>query len=65
VGLGCKAPPRKDGVSYGSHPEALIPLTDKLIRKLALAEWDARIAGAGASGFVWALGEKNPLIFLS
>jgi len=65
VGPGCKAPPRRDGVSYGSHPEALIPLMDKLTRRLELAEWDARIAGAGASDFVWALGEKNPLMFLS
>ena len=40
-------------------PDALIPLTDKLIRQAELAGCGARFAGAGAGGSVWALGEKK------
>ncbi|MGE5838521.1 MAG: galactokinase, partial [Deltaproteobacteria bacterium] len=40
-------------------PDALIPLTDKLIRQAEQAGCGARFAGAGAGGSVWALGEKN------
>jgi D-glycero-alpha-D-manno-heptose-7-phosphate kinase len=40
-------------------PDALIPVTDKLIRQAEQAGCGARFAGAGAGGSVWALGEKN------
>ena len=40
-------------------PDALIPLTDKLIRQAELAGCGARFAGAGAGGSVWAVGEKK------
>ena len=40
-------------------PDALIPVTDKLIRQAELAGCGARFAGAGAGGSVWALGEKK------
>jgi D-glycero-alpha-D-manno-heptose-7-phosphate kinase len=40
-------------------PDALIPVTDKLIRQAEQAGCGARFAGAGAGGSVWALGEKK------
>ncbi|NTV59620.1 MAG: galactokinase [Deltaproteobacteria bacterium] len=40
-------------------PDALIPVTDKLIRQAELEGCGARFAGAGAGGSVWALGEKK------
>ena len=40
-------------------PDALIPVTDKLIRQAEEAGCGARFAGAGAGGSVWALGEKG------
>jgi len=40
-------------------PDALIPITDKLIRQAEQAGCGARFAGAGAGGSVWALGEKR------
>jgi galactokinase/mevalonate kinase-like predicted kinase len=40
-------------------PDALIPVTDRLIRQAEEAGCGARFAGAGAGGSVWALGEKR------
>ena len=40
-------------------PDALIPVTDRLIRRAEEAGCGARFAGAGAGGSVWALGEKR------
>ncbi|HYQ60322.1 MAG TPA: hypothetical protein VEP29_04690 [Desulfatiglandales bacterium] len=40
-------------------PDALIPVTDKLIRQAEEAGCGARFAGAGAGGSIWALGEKK------
>jgi D-glycero-alpha-D-manno-heptose-7-phosphate kinase len=40
-------------------PDALIPVTDKLIRQAEEAGCGARFAGAGAGGSVWALGVKK------
>jgi D-glycero-alpha-D-manno-heptose-7-phosphate kinase len=40
-------------------PDALIPVTDTLIRQAEQAGCGARFAGAGAGGSVWALGEKK------
>lgn len=40
-------------------PDALIPVTDELIRQAEQAGCGARFAGAGAGGSVWALGEKK------
>jgi len=40
-------------------PDALIPVTDNLIRQAEEAGCGARFAGAGAGGSVWALGQKK------
>jgi D-glycero-alpha-D-manno-heptose-7-phosphate kinase len=40
-------------------PDALIPVTHKLIRQAEETGCGARFAGAGAGGSVWALGEKK------
>jgi D-glycero-alpha-D-manno-heptose-7-phosphate kinase len=40
-------------------PDALIPVTHKLIQRAEEAGCGARFAGAGAGGSVWALGEKD------
>ena len=40
-------------------PEALIPITEQLIRQAEEAGCGARFTGAGAGGAVWALGEKE------
>ena len=40
-------------------PDALIPLTAKLIRQAEQAGCGARFAGAGAGGSVWAIGGKK------
>jgi D-glycero-alpha-D-manno-heptose-7-phosphate kinase len=40
-------------------PDALIPVTHKLIQKAEAEGCAARFAGAGAGGSVWALGEKK------
>jgi D-glycero-alpha-D-manno-heptose-7-phosphate kinase len=40
-------------------PDALIPVTHKLIQQAEEAGCGARFAGAGAGGSVWALGEKK------
>jgi D-glycero-alpha-D-manno-heptose-7-phosphate kinase len=40
-------------------PDALIPVTHKLIEQAEEAGCGARFAGAGAGGSVWALGEKR------
>lgn len=40
-------------------PDALIPVTDRLIRQAEEAGCGARFTGAGAGGSVWALGEKE------
>jgi len=40
-------------------PNALIPITEKLIQQAEDAECGARFAGAGAGGSIWALGEMN------
>jgi D-glycero-alpha-D-manno-heptose-7-phosphate kinase len=40
-------------------PDALIPVTAKLIQQAEQAGCGARFAGAGAGGSVWALGEKK------
>ena len=42
-------------------PDALIPVTHKLIRQAEEAGCGARFAGAGAGGSVWALGEKKKI----
>ena len=39
-------------------PNAIIPLTERLIHQAEIAGCGARFAGAGAGGTVWALGEK-------
>lgn len=40
-------------------PDALIPITEQLIRQAEDAGCGARFTGAGAGGSVWALGEKE------
>ncbi len=40
-------------------PDALIPVTQKLIQQAEEERCGARFAGAGAGGSVWALGEKR------
>lgn len=40
-------------------PDALIPITEQLIRTAETAGCGARFAGAGCGGAVWALGEKD------
>ena len=40
-------------------PDALIPITERLIRQAEEAGCGARFTGAGAGGSVWALGEKE------
>jgi D-glycero-alpha-D-manno-heptose-7-phosphate kinase len=40
-------------------PDALIPVTERLIRQAEKAGCGARFTGAGAGGSVWALGEKE------
>ncbi len=40
-------------------PEALIPITSKLVEQAEQAGCGARFAGAGAGGAIWALGEKE------
>ena len=40
-------------------PDALIPVTERLIRQAEEAGCGARFTGAGAGGSVWALGEKQ------
>ena len=40
-------------------PEALIPVTSKLIEQAELAECGARFTGAGAGGSLWAIGGKK------
>jgi D-glycero-alpha-D-manno-heptose-7-phosphate kinase len=40
-------------------PDALIPVTHKLIQQAEQSGCGARFAGAGAGGSVWALGEKK------
>ena len=41
-------------------PEALIPITEKMVAQAEREECGARFAGAGAGGSIWALGEiKN------
>ncbi|MFC1868916.1 galactokinase [Thermodesulfobacteriota bacterium] len=40
-------------------PDALIPVTEKLIDQAEVAGCGARFAGAGAGGSVWALGEPD------
>jgi D-glycero-alpha-D-manno-heptose-7-phosphate kinase len=42
-------------------PDALIPITDRLIRQAEDAGCGARFTGAGAGGSVWALGEKDKI----
>lgn len=42
-------------------PDALIPLTEKLIRQAEQRGCGARFAGAGAGGSVWALGEIDSI----
>ena len=42
-------------------PDAMIPVTAKLIQQAEQAGCGARFAGAGAGGSVWALGEKNKI----
>jgi len=46
-------------VRRGITPDALIPLTHKLIQQAEEEGCGARFAGAGAGGSVWALGEKK------
>ena len=40
-------------------PEALIPITSKLVDQAEHVECGARFAGAGAGGSLWALGERK------
>jgi D-glycero-alpha-D-manno-heptose-7-phosphate kinase len=40
-------------------PDALIPITEKLIGQAESIDCGARFAGAGAGGSVWALGEVD------
>ncbi len=40
-------------------PEALIPITEKLVDQAESAKCGARFAGAGAGGSIWALGEVD------
>jgi D-glycero-alpha-D-manno-heptose-7-phosphate kinase len=47
------------GIRREITPDALIPVTDMLIRQAEEAGCGARFAGAGAGGSVWALGEKK------
>jgi D-glycero-alpha-D-manno-heptose-7-phosphate kinase len=42
-------------------PDAMIPVTTRLIRQAEQAGCGARFAGAGAGGSVWALGEKKSI----
>ena len=42
-------------------PDALIPVTEKLIDQAEMADCGARFAGAGAGGSVWALGEPDKI----
>jgi D-glycero-alpha-D-manno-heptose-7-phosphate kinase len=42
-------------------PDALIPITERLIRQAEDAGCGARFTGAGAGGSVWALGEKEKI----
>ena len=42
-------------------PEALIPITDKLVRKAEGLGCGARFAGAGAGGSLWAIGEEKDI----
>ena len=42
-------------------PDALIPVTERLIREAEKAGCGARFTGAGAGGSVWALGEKEEI----
>jgi len=42
-------------------PEALIPVTEKLIKQAKREGCGARFAGAGAGGSLWALGEREDI----
>jgi len=42
-------------------PDALIPITERLIRQAEEAGCGARFTGAGAGGSVWAIGEKEKI----
>lgn len=42
-------------------PEALIPVTDRLVRQAEAAGCGARFAGAGAGGCLWAIGESTAI----
>jgi D-glycero-alpha-D-manno-heptose-7-phosphate kinase len=42
-------------------PEALIPVTGRLIQQAEDAGCGARFAGAGAGGSLWAIGESGPI----
>jgi D-glycero-alpha-D-manno-heptose-7-phosphate kinase len=49
------------GIRREITPDAMIPLTEKLIDQAENAGCGARFAGAGAGGSVWAIGEKEKL----
>ncbi len=40
-------------------PEALVPITDRLVKQAERAGCGARFAGAGAGGSLWAIGEEE------
>ena len=42
-------------------PNALIPITQKLVDQAEMTGCGARFAGAGAGGTIWALGEKDKI----
>ena len=42
-------------------PDALIPVTDRLIQTAEKTGCGARFAGAGAGGSVWAIGEADQI----
>ncbi len=45
-------------------PEALIAVTEKLVKQAERAGCGARFAGAGAGGSLWALGERQDIVRL-
>jgi D-glycero-alpha-D-manno-heptose-7-phosphate kinase len=45
-------------------PEALIPITKKLVCQAERAGCGARFAGAGAGGSLWAIGKKKNIEYL-
>ncbi len=45
-------------------PEALIPVTEKLVKQAEGAGCGARFAGAGAGGSLWALGDEKDIVML-